>query len=357
VTLAGNSRGEETNSSSGGDESAALEASTIPSISVVIPTYNRCERLGRVLDALATPGTSEHEVVVISDGSSDGTEEYLRHVEVPFPLRWETQANQGPAAARNRGVAIARAPIVLFLDDDVIPDPALVSVHVAAHVERGPSTVIIGPMLNPVDHVMKPWVRWEQRMLYKQYDALRDGRYEPMFRQFYTGNASIRRDEVLEAGGFDTRYRRAEDLELGIRLWERGVRFVFEPGARGYHYADRSFEAWRDIARVYGRFEVEFARHPGREWQWEFLSYSYRSRHIGLRALVQIALRTPRLTEAVVSRSARMIQWLDRGVLDRVGQWMLSAIYAIDYWRSTADALGGRDQLRVLVRRHVNSDL
>jgi hypothetical protein len=63
------------------------------------------------------------------------------------------------------------------------------------------------------------------------------------------------------------------------------------------------------------------------------------------------------VTEAVVSRSARMIQWLDRGVLDRVGQWMLSAIYAIDYWRSTADALGGRDQLRALVRRHVNSDL
>jgi GT2 family glycosyltransferase len=324
-----------------------------PAVSVVIPTFNRRERLLRVLAELSQQTTTApFEVIVVSDGSDDGTVEALKSFELPIDLRWASQSNQGPATARNRGVEMAEAPIVLFLDDDVVPDPDLVGAHLAAHERSCPHAVVIGPMLDPPDHQMSPWVRWEQRMLSKQYDALVGGRYGPTFRQFYTGNASMPRRDVLDAGGFDTTYRRAEDVELGIRLWDRGASFAFDPEARGYHYAVRSYEAWRAVARAYGQLEVELARHPGREWQWEFLSHVFHSRHLGLRTLLRAALRFPNATEAIVVRSSRPIELLDRSPLAALAQWLLSTIYATDYWRSATAELGGRQELFRLVRRY-----
>jgi GT2 family glycosyltransferase len=321
-------------------------------ISVVIPTFNRCERLARVLRALADQDVSKpFEVIVVSDGSDDGTEAMLTNCDIAVDLRWISQPNQGPAVARNRGTEMARAHLVLYLDDDVVPTTDLIRAHVDAHEHASSAAVVIGPMLDPPDHVMKPWVRWEQRMLAKQYTALSESRFEPTFRQFYTGNASIMRADVISVGGFDSRYRRAEDIELGIRLWERGTRFLFDRRARGYHYAERSFEAWRDIARVYGRFEVEFARGTNRNWQWEFLSGSYRSRHPWVRRLVGCAIRFPTLTDTIVKPSRRVIEILGRAGCAPVAQWLLSGIYAVDYWRACAESVGGAQAFRRLVEQ------
>ena len=80
-------------------------------ISIVIPTYNRQARLARVLEALATQsvGPARFEVVVIDDGSVDGTAEWIRSQRYPFGLILLEQTNSGPAAARNAGVARAES--------------------------------------------------------------------------------------------------------------------------------------------------------------------------------------------------------------------------------------------------------
>ncbi len=328
-------------------------AATEPVVSVVIPTYNRRERLERVLVRLADQEVAvPFEVIVVSDGSTDDTEEYLAGVDLPLDLRWATQPNAGPAAARNRGVDMARTDLIVFVDDDVLPDAGLLTAHLAAQDRHGPSAVVIGPMLDPDDHEMSPWVAWEQRMLYKQYRALVDREYEPTFRQFYTGNVSIPRAELLAAGGFDPQYRRAEDIELGIRLYDRGARFAYEPDAQGFHYAIRSFDAWRAIAGAYGRMEVEFGNDPARQWQWEFISHSFRARHPALRLLVRLTLRWPGATDSIVDRAPGLIERLHRSRLARPGQWLLSAIYATDYWRAVAEAVGGRSALFEVVRAH-----
>ncbi len=82
-----------------------------PALSVVVPTYNRLQRLKRVLAALDAQvfPRDEFEVIVVSDGSTDGTDEYLRSLE-RTGLSFASQANAGPAAARNLGVELARAP-------------------------------------------------------------------------------------------------------------------------------------------------------------------------------------------------------------------------------------------------------
>ena len=210
-------------------------------------------------------GVEQFEVVVVSDGSTDGTDDYLGDVQMPFDLVFASQANAGPAAARNHAARLARGDLLLFVDDDVVAASDLIEQHVQTHDHHGAHVVVIGPMLTPSDYRPGVLVQWEQAMLYKQYEAMKRGDYAPTYRQFHTGNASVDRRFFLDAGGFDERFRRAEDVEFAYRLSVGGARFVFNPSAVGNHYAERSFSSWIGIARDYGRNDVVFDReaHPG----------------------------------------------------------------------------------------------
>ncbi len=127
-------------------------------ISVVIPTYNRLDRLKRVLAALEkqTFPSTAWEVVVVSDGSQDGTNEYLQSLHTPLRLTPVLQENQGVAAARNAGIARAQGHIVLFIDDDVVPVPELMQEHWRIHETQGDGIVVIGPMITPPDFQLSP---------------------------------------------------------------------------------------------------------------------------------------------------------------------------------------------------------
>ncbi len=315
--------------------------SPAPSVSVVIPTFNRRQRLHRVLSGLADQTFDGNvEVVVVSDGSSDGTDEYLASDETPLPVVWATQENQGPAVARNRGFALATGELVLFIDDDVVPDHGLISAHVAAHARLGDDVVVIGPMLDPPDHEMSMWIRWEQAMLAKQYTGMTRGEFEPTARQFYTGNASVLRRHLIESGGFNSLFRRAEDVELAYRLADQGLRFAFEPAAIGLHYADRSFDAWRSTGYAYGRNDVVFARDGGRSDILGWLPEEYRVRHVIVRALARVCVSRPWLANAV-TRGLRVVAGAGRLVrADAITRQALSGIYNVAYYRGVADELG-----------------
>ena len=239
-----------------------------PYFSVVVPTYNRLGRLRHVIAALEQQAypSDAYEVIVISDGSTDGTDAYLETLRSTMRLRWLTQANQGPAAARNAGIQKAVGEFIVFIDDDVVPEPQLLEEHARSHHEAGRDVVVLGPLLTPEGFEMAPWVRWEQEMLMKQYRALLRGDWAATARQFYTGNASLRRNHILAAGGFDEGFRRAEDVELAYRLANNGLEFVFNIQAAGMHFADRSYRAWLDAAYTYGRNDVIFARDRNQKW-------------------------------------------------------------------------------------------
>jgi GT2 family glycosyltransferase len=315
-------------------------------VSVVIPTFDRCQRLHRVLVGLATQTFHGNvEVVVVSDGSTDGTDEYLASGDTPVSVVSATQANQGPAAARNRGVDLATGDLVLFIDDDVVPDRGLISAHVAAHARLGDEVVVIGPMLDPPDHQMSMWIRWEQTMLAKQYTAMTRGEMEPTARQFYTGNASVLRRHLMEAGGFNSLFRRAEDVELAYRLADQGLRFAFEPSAIGFHYADRSFDAWRATGKAYGRNDVVFARDAGRSDILGWLPQEFRDRNVIVRALARSCVPRPWLA-TVVSGGLRVVARAGRVVRsESITRQALSGIYNVAYYRGVADELGDAELL------------
>ena len=318
-------------------------------LSIILPTYNRLARLQRVLAGLArqTSSLAEAEVIVVSDGSTDGTNEWLTDAAAassrPLRLAPIIQANQGVAAARNAGLVRATGELVLFIDDDVAPAPQLVAEHLATHAAEGEGVIVLGPMLTPADFKMQPWVRWEQAMLVKQYTDMVAGHWAPTARQFYTGNTSLARHYLVESGGFDPAFRRAEDVELAYRLARRGLRFVFNPNAIGYHYAERSFKSWLQIPYVYGRNDVIFTRDKGQDWLLPTIWHEYvHARNPLIRGLARLCLDRPLAARPLIQAMRLCAALGDRLGSEPLTRMAYSGIFNLRHYQGIADELGGR---------------
>lgn len=320
-------------------------------ISIVLPTYNRLTRLQHVIAALEAQSfpREQFEVIVVSDGSTDGTNDYLQNLKTGLDLKVYVQENRGVAAARNLGIAHSKADIILFIDDDVVPAPQLLSEHWRLH-QQGQAQAVLGPMLTPEDFAMQPWVRWEQAMLEKQYKAMLRGDWEATARQFYTGNCSLARRYLELAGGFDESFRRAEDVELAYRLADLGLKFTFNPAAIGYHYAERSFESWLAIAYSYGRNDVIFARDKQQGWLWASIGYEYEQRNRLTKELVKLCLDRSGLSYSQLAFSKLAAYWAERLGLQGLASRVYSSIFNLRYYQGASDELGGRAALFALVK-------
>src|SRR5206468_2589831 len=145
----------------------------------VIPTYNRKESLLRTLGGLSeqTLPPDRFEVVVVSDGSTDGTVESVGKRSWPFHIKLLAQRNSGPSAARNHGARESSGQIIIYLDDDVEPVPTFLEEHVRAH-ESDSRLVLIGPQSMPPGEGFHIWIAWEHHMLERQYERFRTGEWQ-----------------------------------------------------------------------------------------------------------------------------------------------------------------------------------
>ncbi len=313
-------------------------------ISVVVPTYNRLAQLKQVLAGLEAQTMSHNtfEVIVVSDGSTDGTEAYLQTMTTPLNLRRVMQQNQGVAAARNCGVRLAQSALILFVDDDVVPSPQLLSEHYRMHQLLGQNVVVIGPMLTPPDFKLQPWVQWMQDRLSEQYEAMVAGAWAPTARQFYTGNTSLARQLLIESGGFDASFRRAEDVELAFRLADKGVRFHFHAPAVGFHYEKRPFASWLAIPLAYGRNDVIFAQQKGQTWLFETIFREYGERHWLIRGLTRLCLNRVWLYRPMTGLLQLLILAADRLHLGGVTRIASSILFNYYHYQGIADMLGER---------------
>jgi len=230
---------------------------TTPLITVQMCTYNRKALLGNVLEALFAqdldPNT--YEIVLVDDGSTDGTyEKIIRGVRPPCALHVVRQSNAGLARGRNAGIARARGELILFMDDDVLATPGLLSAHVRFHRSH-PRAICRGAVINVASFASLPPARYSWRNYSGAY--------------FWTTNVSAPLAVVREAGGFDERFSEYgwEDLELGYRLRRMGVPSILARDALVYHYkppaAPQAYAGMIRQARAQARTAVQFARkHP-----------------------------------------------------------------------------------------------
>lgn len=315
------------------------------SVSIVVPTFNRRDRLARLLHALDGMYESDgpFEVVVMVDGASDGTEEMLRTQNTSYPLRVLIQPNGGPAAARNRAIEAAAGAVVLFIDDDVVPAKGMIGRHLAIH-QRDERAIVIGTMIEPPGLKLAPWLRWEAAMLRKQYDAMLAGLFAPTARQFYTANASVRREHLLASGGFDETFTRAEDVELAYRLQEMGLRFYFDAEAAVLHEPDRTFTSWLKVGYEYGRHDVRLWREKGRGNVLRALRAEYPTRHPLNRGLTLLCLGHRRRYGIAVRLLAAGGYVVGSLGVERAARLAYSGLFTLAYHQGWADMIGGRRQ-------------
>jgi peptidoglycan/xylan/chitin deacetylase (PgdA/CDA1 family)/glycosyltransferase involved in cell wall biosynthesis len=233
--------------------------------SVVVPTHERRDVAVAGVRALALQrGAPAYEVVVVVDGSTDGTADALRALELPVPLRVVEQERAGASAARNRGAAEARGEILLFLDDDMEADPGLLAAHERRHRAGGADAVVGHVPLHPASPEtflaarVARWADARRRQLLEQKGPLAGS-------NFLTGQVSIRRDRFLELGGFDLDFTRGggygrEDTDLGVRLVRSGGTIVFEPEAVSWHRYVVSLAGYLRQRRQAGRAAVALLR-------------------------------------------------------------------------------------------------
>lgn len=318
-----------------------------PQVSVIIPTYNRIARIKRVVEALErqTYPREAFEIIVVSDGSTDGTDDFLRSIAALGRLKPIFQPNGGPAVARNTGIRAAIGDLIVFIDDDVVPAPGFLRAHVEIHGAASREVAAIGPLLTPTDVRLSPWIEWEQAMLEKQYEAMAEGKWCPTARQFYTGNASIKRELLVAVGGFDEKFRRAEDVELAYRLAERGIGFIFSLEPAAYHYAERSFASWMATARAYGRNDAIFARDRGQDWLIPTVREEFRLRKRPLRIFITACLRSTLLAGLGLASMRGVAAAAGWSGLRKIAGAAYSAVFGLAYYQAFVEELGEPDLL------------
>jgi GT2 family glycosyltransferase len=316
-----------------------------PFVSIVIPSFNRCASLRRLLIELErqTYPAGRFEVLVIDDGSSDETVSMVRTLDVPYALRLVEQEHGGPSQARNRGAHEARGSVIVFIDDDVMPVPELIAEHMAARQDRT-DLVVIGPMSAPHDWPRGAWVRWGELMLQEQYDALAAGKWECSARQFYTANVSVPREGFLAVGGFDVTFKRNEDVELAYRLDNAGLKFVFNPRADVLHYADHSFEKWHRAAYSYGRYDVVMHRDKGLP-ALILAEKEFHGRHPLIRVLLRACVGREMMFLAASRMLTDLVNTTDRIGFSKPAMLALSGIFNLMYWQGVCQELGSRQVL------------
>lgn len=236
-------------------------------ISVVIPTYNGEKKISRLLDALLKQTFKEFNVVVVIDGSTDRTEEVLQGYQNRFKnLRVLLQQNQGRAGARNHGAALINSGLLIFFDDDVIPQPDSVMDHVQFHQKN---YGILGG--NPVEleesektdvqnyraAISKKWLEKYPSTPVKLSEST-------LF--FAAANCSMGKEIFNSLNGFDERLPDAEDFDLACRALQQGVQVFFHKTNEVVHHDPITLKSYIKRQRQYNlAHKVLSDLHPERK--------------------------------------------------------------------------------------------
>ncbi len=229
-------------------------------LSVLVATHNRRELLRRCLESLVeqTQDPSTFEVIVADDGSDDGAPEMVEAFEPPFGLRLLRLGKAGKPAALNAAIEIAAGSVCVFLDDDIIASPELVSEHMAAH-RSDPRTLGIGALTQQPPEARDWYAHAYATAWNERYARLAAKRVD--WTDCYGGNVSAPRAALVEIGGFETDLEAVEDIEIGYRLCAvADCTPKYLPGASGLHDDQKLRGRILADTRRFGAHCVEFAR-------------------------------------------------------------------------------------------------
>jgi GT2 family glycosyltransferase len=286
-----------------------MSSAAHPTISVIIPTYNRKDVVVACLRALFAQSLDGDlfEVIVVDDGSTDGTAAAVGALVPAWGGRLvcRRQENAGANAARNLGIGIARGALLVIINDDSIAVSGFLAEHLRTHREHPDEAVAVLGRMTVAPEV--PFSPVAALHIDASYVPLA-GRAELAWTAFFTCNISVKKSFLLRHGLFDTTIRWHEDIELGQRLRHHGLRVLYNPAALAFHLHHLSVD---DLMRI-------------GEKEGQALARWYRRQPALLETLVGLGLRT----RAFPARSLRYA-FADALVNERtLGAWLRLAAVA-----------------------------
>jgi GT2 family glycosyltransferase len=307
-------------------------------LDVIIPTRDRPKQLAACLTALADQKYDRFSVIVVDDaGSMPAADsipaDLLRRLQITV-VRNDTSLGAG--ASRNRGVEASDAAHLVFLDDDCIASAELIGGHQAALAVSDP-VVSLGPILSPPSQRMPVWTHWDADRLRREYDRLAAGRRSPDWTHLYTGNVGLRRADFLAVGGFDPRFARQEDIELGHRLALLGCHFEFDPAAVVWHDSERSLATWTRIPATSATFDVLMDRLDPESHRLSTVREDLGTRHWALRITRHLAA-VPGAQRSVIAAAIGVGRVLHAARADRAALAAFSLVWDLTYTRALRDA-------------------
>jgi len=215
-------------------------------LNIVIPTLGRSRALNATLSALEEQ-SGDFDVTLVLDARADPPP------DLRLPVRVVRAERPGASAARNAGWRATEAPLVLFLDDDIVAGPDLVAQHLSWHeAHPEPQTGVLGRVDWSRRVTVTPFMRWLEMGIQFDYGTI--GAVEVEWQRFYSCNVSVKRSMLERSGGFDeVRFPYGyEDLELARRLsHEHGFRLLFNRAAVAEHLKSETLESWRrNLTRI-----------------------------------------------------------------------------------------------------------
>ncbi len=232
-------------------------SAAFPSISVILPTYNRSrvveETLMRLLDQ--DYPTDRYEILVC-DNSSDDTPQMVERVAntAPVPIRLLSSDERLPAVKRNQGISAATGDLVLFMNDDVWVRPDFLTEHASTHAAHSAPVAVLGQVEQSTKMLQNPFIEWYRPFAYQLIDDRVDRSVPYQFH--WSMNLSVPRQVMIDRRlTFHEDWSEIgnEDVELGFRWTRAGYRVIYNPRAWGEHYHPHDLDTACRLQEVIGR--------------------------------------------------------------------------------------------------------
>ncbi|MEA1964958.1 MAG: glycosyltransferase [Candidatus Aerophobetes bacterium] len=211
-------------------------------VSVVIATYNRKILLEKSVECLFCQNYPEdkYEIVVVDDGSTDGTEKMVKEKTSPCRLKYlQHNRREGPSKARNFGISKAEGNVIIFIDSDILVPPQFISEHMRFH-KKYENIIVDGPAINTqrIEGVFNN--KWGKLLAFFDFFGA----------SFITANTSCRKENLIKVGLFDEDFGRGFgwfDRELGFRLKQIGLRRIKNRKAYAFHIKGKAINNFNEL--------------------------------------------------------------------------------------------------------------
>lgn len=222
-------------------------------ISIIIPTFNGKNKLEKLLRSLELQSNKNFEIIIVVDGSTDGTIG-LKANNWDLNIKWIEETNNGRAGARNRGAWEAKDGLFIFLDDDMVMESNALAKHIQHHIKNA-NTVLVGNQIRDTREAsseIEKFKAYLDRKWYSQFPeyGVQLKNEEPFIT---AANFSVSSKLFADLGGFDPKLLDHEDRDLAIRATKKGFKIYIDKSIYGWHMDDLSFRSYIKRRKEYAK--------------------------------------------------------------------------------------------------------